>query len=70
MPNLTRIPGTWVGVDLDKVAETFSSEFFKRWEAGGEKAVEEWMAEIKDRLDSIPKEMCKLLGHPIQPTVV
>ena len=62
--SLTKIPGLHAGVDLEVVGEAFAREFFKRYEAGGETAVEEWMADIRAKLESIPKEMCKLLGYP------
>jgi hypothetical protein len=59
----------WAGVDQEIVGEAFGQEFFKRYEVGGGAAVDEWMGEIKSRLDSIPQEMCKLLGYPTEPVV-
>jgi hypothetical protein len=51
---LTRIPGTWVGIDLDVLAKAWFSEFIKRYEAGGEEAVEKWMQEVLDCLSLEP----------------
>lgn len=67
--SLTKIPGLWAGVDWEIVGEAFGREFFKRYESGGEAAVVEWLDQIKARIDSIPEEMCKLLGNPIGPVV-